>query len=127
MEASFGSRQRYVGKGSVDISHGGVGKRRLPHDKIHHFKVDVTHHYDKTFLKDAGNGASPRTPGAGGKNREYNFLYCPTPVKYHEAPDHLQDNEYIVGGYRTNYTFWDCTKSLFFLHNETMNIWTVRK
>ena len=35
------------------------------------------------------------------------------------------DNEYLHKGWRVNYfKFTDCTRSLFQLHNETLNIWT---
>lgn len=44
---------------------------------------------------------------------------------YSEAPDFLQDNEFIKRGYRINCnTIPKVLKSLFMLHNETINIWT---
>lgn len=45
-------------------------------------------------------------------------------VRYHEVPLFLRDNEYLLKGYRTSATFWDCVDSLFFRHNETFNIWS---
>jgi len=34
-------------------------------------------------------------------------------------------NEYIKTGYRINFnSYWKLTKSLFMLHNETINVWT---
>lgn len=46
-------------------------------------------------------------------------------VSYDEAPDFQKDNEYIKGGYLINCnTPIRLTKSLFMLHNETINIWT---
>ena len=46
-------------------------------------------------------------------------------VSYDEAPDFQKDNEYIKGGYLINCnTPIRLTKSLFMLHNETINVWT---
>ena len=46
-------------------------------------------------------------------------------VSYEEAPDFQKDNEYIKGGYLINCNSpKKITKSLFMLHNETLNIWT---
>ncbi|KAL7748479.1 minc metabolism membrane protein [Sorochytrium milnesiophthora] len=44
--------------------------------------------------------------------------------KYHEIPEHLQDNEFIYGHYRAHYSYADCAKSMVHMHNETFNIWT---
>lgn len=43
---------------------------------------------------------------------------------YSHLPKDLQDNEYIITGYRVELDFWESVKSLFGLHNETGNIWT---
>lgn len=44
---------------------------------------------------------------------------------YEEAPDYLQDNEFIKKGYRINCNNTiKVLKSLFVLHNETINIWS---
>ena len=43
---------------------------------------------------------------------------------YIHLPKDLQDNEYIITGYRVELDFWESVKSLFGLHNETGNIWT---
>ncbi|KGG52185.1 adiponectin receptor 1b [Mitosporidium daphniae] len=43
---------------------------------------------------------------------------------FHEVPSHLQDNLYILSGYRAHYNFSQCFKSIFAIHNETGNIWT---
>lgn len=43
----------------------------------------------------------------------------------HEANPHEVYNDYIVSGYRINYSTWTLTlKSLFQLHNESVNVWT---
>jgi len=42
-----------------------------------------------------------------------------------EAPEFLQDNEYIVTGYRINHSsFCVALKSLFTCHNESVNVWS---
>eukprot|EP00297_Palpitomonas_bilix_P006659 CAMPEP_0113866772 /NCGR_PEP_ID=MMETSP0780_2-20120614/52_1 /TAXON_ID=652834 /ORGANISM="Palpitomonas bilix" /LENGTH=405 /DNA_ID=CAMNT_0000851647 /DNA_START=97 /DNA_END=1311 /DNA_ORIENTATION=- /assembly_acc=CAM_ASM_000599 len=120
IEDSFGHKQKTTGKGGVDISHGGVGKRRLPHSNVHHYKRQITARYSKLTLQTAGASEVIEQK----ESVALNYLACPSPVRYQQAPDHLQDNEYIKTGYRTNYSFWHCVKSLFFLHNETVNIWT---
>lgn len=52
-------------------------------------------------------------------------LIPPSIVHKDEAPDWLKDNEYLLHGYRVNYNRKrDLFKSLFSIHNETMNIWT---
>jgi len=45
-------------------------------------------------------------------------------LKYHECPEWLQDNQYITSGYRSELSVSTCCKSLFHIHNETINIWT---
>ena len=42
-----------------------------------------------------------------------------------DIPDYLQDNEYIVSGYRVNHnSCCQAAKSLFSCHNESVNIWS---
>lgn len=41
-----------------------------------------------------------------------------------ELPHWLRDNQFIKSGYRVNFNFWLCVKSLFRNHNEQWNIWT---
>jgi Haemolysin-III related len=44
---------------------------------------------------------------------------------YKEAPSFQKDNEYILNGYRLNHNkFSRVIKSLFTIHNETINIWS---
>lgn len=45
-------------------------------------------------------------------------------LKYHELPKDWQENEYVLTGYRFYATHVDCLKSIFMLHNETLNIWS---
>ncbi|XP_022239813.1 progestin and adipoQ receptor family member 4-like isoform X1 [Limulus polyphemus] len=41
-----------------------------------------------------------------------------------QVPVHLQFNPYVIQGYRPILTTWGCLQSLFYLHNETINIFT---
>ena len=44
---------------------------------------------------------------------------------FDEAPEYLRDNEYIKHGYRINFNNTrQVMKSLFMLHNESVNIWS---
>jgi hypothetical protein len=45
-------------------------------------------------------------------------------VIFDELPERLKKNKFILDGYRIDYNTVDSLKSLFHLHNETMNIWT---
>ncbi|RNF26881.1 adiponectin receptor protein 1 [Trypanosoma conorhini] len=40
------------------------------------------------------------------------------------VPQHLKGNPYIITGYRACYTTRMCLRSLFALHNETLNVWS---
>lgn len=43
---------------------------------------------------------------------------------FRELPAHLQDNDCILHHYRAYYTVKECLKSVFDIHNETVNIWS---
>ena len=44
---------------------------------------------------------------------------------YNDAPEFVKDNEYILNGYRINCdSVSKVTNSLFYLHNETVNVWS---
>lgn len=47
-----------------------------------------------------------------------------TLTHYNNLPAWLRDNEYIVHGYRVDWSVWDSIKSIWRVHNETGNIWT---
>ncbi|KAK3924553.1 Progestin and adipoQ receptor family member 4 [Frankliniella fusca] len=48
----------------------------------------------------------------------------PKLLTFDDVPQHLQFNPYIVTGYRPMSNFWGSLRSLFYLHNETVNIVT---
>lgn len=43
---------------------------------------------------------------------------------WEDMPKHLQFNPYVKTGYRPMLSAWGCIHSLFYLHNETVNILT---
>ncbi|KAL6049923.1 Adiponectin receptor protein 2 [Balamuthia mandrillaris] len=43
---------------------------------------------------------------------------------YEELPPYLKDNQFLLEGYRVNFSLGLCVQSLFRVHNETCNIWT---
>ncbi|CAM8985713.1 unnamed protein product [Rhodiola kirilowii] len=45
-------------------------------------------------------------------------------IGYHSLPAYLQDNEYILRHYRSEWPLKHILKSLFSVHNETGNVWT---
>lgn len=45
-------------------------------------------------------------------------------LKIHQIPSHLRFNKYVLTHYRPTTNFIGCLKSLFYLHNETVNILT---
>jgi adiponectin receptor len=48
----------------------------------------------------------------------------PELLSYQELPAFLKHNRHIFSGYRAHYSWKLCMRSLFQLHNETLNIWT---
>ncbi|KAI7888849.1 hemolysin-III related-domain-containing protein [Mucor mucedo] len=42
----------------------------------------------------------------------------------HELPKEWQENEYVLSGYRFYQSSHACLRSIFMLHNETLNIWS---
>ncbi|XP_028406101.1 progestin and adipoQ receptor family member 4-like [Dendronephthya gigantea] len=43
---------------------------------------------------------------------------------YNCLPEHLRNNQYVRTGYRVNLSTWECIKSLFYLHNESFNVYS---
>ena len=42
-----------------------------------------------------------------------------------QAEEFQRTNKYIQRGYRVNFnSFWDATRTLFMIHNETVNVWS---
>lgn len=55
---------------------------------------------------------------------EFTKAECLT-ANFEEQPDWLKDNKFLKCGHRRpTYSFITCTRSIFQLHNETVNIWT---
>ncbi|XP_059286316.1 heptahelical transmembrane protein 1-like [Lycium ferocissimum] len=53
-----------------------------------------------------------------GENNNYP-LVC-----YHELPEYMKDNEFILNYYRANWPIKQALLSIFRWHNETLNVWT---
>ncbi|KAL4181770.1 hypothetical protein AMTRI_Chr12g239060 [Amborella trichopoda] len=47
-------------------------------------------------------------------------------VEYHSLPGYLRDNEYIIGHYRSEWPLKEIFLSIFTIHNETLNVWTIK-
>ncbi|KAE8654474.1 hypothetical protein F3Y22_tig00117048pilonHSYRG00354 [Hibiscus syriacus] len=45
-------------------------------------------------------------------------------LRYEELPGYLQDNEFILDYYRSEWPLKETMLSVFLWHNETLNIWT---
>ncbi|XP_028825816.1 progestin and adipoQ receptor family member 4 [Denticeps clupeoides] len=48
----------------------------------------------------------------------------PRLLDFKNSPPHLQFNRYVLSGYRPVSTFQECLRSLFYVHNESGNIYT---
>lgn len=45
-------------------------------------------------------------------------------LSFHELPDYMKDNKYILNYYRADWPLKVAFLSLFQWHNETLNVWT---
>lgn len=45
-------------------------------------------------------------------------------ISYHQLPDYMKDNQYILNYYRSEWPLTPAFLSLFRWHNETLNVWT---
>jgi adiponectin receptor len=68
----------------------------------------------------AGGGKKRRRQrkGEGEEKQKYAL------VSYHELPDYMKENEFILNYYRSEWPILNAVLSLFSWHNETINIWT---
>ncbi|GER37332.1 heptahelical transmembrane protein 2 [Striga asiatica] len=73
----------------------------------------------------ASTFAPPAPAGIGGGSQKKAEKFERRLLKYDELPEYLKDNEFIRDYYRCEWPLKDATLSLFCLHNETLNIWTL--
>jgi hypothetical protein len=90
---------------SIRVSHEGVFAYEHVNDEDQMYK-----HYEETANRRSNEKESPE--------KRKNLLH------FRDMPPHLQFNPYIFTGYRPLLTFWGSINSLFYLHNETINILT---
>jgi hypothetical protein len=99
---------------SQSILAGGTSIRVSDEGSLTYERVDDDHrmykHYEATAKNSSNDKESP-------KERK-------TLLHFRDMPPHLQFNPYIFTGYRPLLTFWGSITSLFYLHNETINILT---
>ena len=84
---------------------------------------NVSCSFEKLEDKDSMYGRFKKTSNShsrdkGSPKKTKNLLH------FRDMPPHLQFNPYIFTGYRPLLTFWGSINSLFYLHNETINIVT---
>ena len=65
------------------------------------------------------NGSTLIEPDNGCKCHSSNGLH-----HFNCLPDHLRFNRYVHTGYRVDLSTWGCLKSLFYLHNESFNVYS---
>ena len=66
----------------------------------------------------AGASAAPEARGGGEREPGRQLLH------WRDMPQHLQFNPYVLTGYRPLQSWAGCVGSLFYFHNETINILT---
>lgn len=71
---------------------------------------------------DNGKSESNRKDRGDDKDKEYKKDI--QLLLWEDMPRHLQFNPYVKTGYRPLLSAWGCIHSLFYLHNETVNILT---
>jgi adiponectin receptor len=73
-------------------------------------------------MKGSGKGGGKKRrrqrKGKCGERKKY------TLVSYHELPDYMKENEFILNYYRSEWPILNAVLSVFSWHNETINIWT---
>ena len=75
--------------------------------------------------KAASNGTAPSSaPTSNGGEQSPGGAARPSLIERSEIPAHLQFNKYVLRHYRSPSDWRGCLHSLFYLHNETVNIVT---
>ncbi|KAG8094957.1 hypothetical protein GUJ93_ZPchr0012g20988 [Zizania palustris] len=69
-------------------------------------------------MKEGGSKKTKKQRWEGGGEKKYRL------VSYHELPDYMKENEFILNYYRSEWPILNAVLSLFSWHNETINIWT---
>ena len=72
--------------------------------------------FDKNGLQ---NGSTPIEADKSCKCNTSNGLH-----HFNCVPEHLRFNKFVRTGYRVDLGTWDCLKSLFYLHNESFNVYS---
>ncbi|KAG8282833.1 Progestin and adipoQ receptor member 3 [Homalodisca vitripennis] len=85
---------------------------RLRHDRKQSIDKEVHLETSESLISRDGGKVSTST------------LDCMTLLSYHEAPSYLQFNPYILSGYRGYLSTKMCFESMFWMTNETINIWS---
>lgn len=88
------------------LSEGNLSHRRTPNRALDQAALDSTQEVESSK-------AVPR------KRRPSILL-----MTYENIPSFMRDNPFILGGYRARFSWSQCLKSMFRLHNETLNVWT---
>ncbi|XP_052198529.1 heptahelical transmembrane protein 1 [Diospyros lotus] len=63
------------------------------------------------------------TAAINGKQLKKKKKQCPL-LSFHELPDYMKDNEFILNYYRADWPLKEAFFSVFRWHNETLNVWT---
>uniref|UniRef100_A0A8D8M094 Progestin and adipoQ receptor family member 3 n=2 Tax=Cacopsylla melanoneura TaxID=428564 RepID=A0A8D8M094_9HEMI len=80
---------------------------------------------DKERLSDSDSDeAEAQTRRPGSSDPPSHSPSTITLLSYHEAPIHLRFNPYILSGYRGYLSTKMCIESIFWMTNETINIWS---
>ncbi|XP_048512721.1 progestin and adipoQ receptor family member 4 [Athalia rosae] len=76
---------------------------------------------DKNDIVKQRSTSSSSSSSSSDQKEEYKEAIL---LRWSDMPRHLQFNPYIYTGYRPVMTIWGCIASLFYVHNETINIMT---